>query len=169
MSDENENENEGAPVLPVPETEPSPYLTRSTMLPVEGVIYCLTHTVVHEDTVNPYGEGPESWCTKEEHRSVYYRGHKGDIDERQPADGSGTVKRRIVTANSAGLSPAESALVLRLTRTLHNTLAETRKTLDQILGKDPDEDGRASDPLLGLTNSILSKLGDGDGDGVRDG
>jgi hypothetical protein len=135
------------------------YLTRSTMLPIEGIVYCLDHTLVHEDTVNPYGEGPESWCKKEQHRTVYYRGHKGDYDERQPSDGTGTVKRRIAAAGGDGLTTAERGLVVRLTRTLHTTLSQTRETLSQILGKDSVE-GRESDPLLKLTSSILNKLGD---------
>jgi hypothetical protein len=56
-------------------------LKRTKLLRVEGVIYCLIHTEVHENTVNPYSMGPESWCDEREHRSVYYRARKGDIDE----------------------------------------------------------------------------------------
>jgi hypothetical protein len=168
MSDDN------TPEAPTPaeqpqQPEPSYYLTRSTMLPVEGVIYCLTHTLVHEDTVNPYGEGEESWCKKEDHRSLYYRGHKGDIDERLDEDarrrnepqhsGDRPAPRRMIVAGSQdGLTKAERGLVLRLVRTLHTTLSNTRETLNQILGKDSIE-GRESDPLLALTDSILDKLG----------
>jgi len=181
MSDENENENEQvqSPADPhIEQPEPSYYLTRSTMLPVDGVIYCLTHTVVHEDTVNPYGEGEESWCKKEDHRSLYYRGHKGDIDERldeesrrrnepQHGDDRPTAPRRMIAASSKdGLTKAERGLVLRLIRTLHNTLTETRETLNQILGKNYAE-ASETDPLLVLTDSILDKLGDEDQ--VRDG
>jgi hypothetical protein len=68
---------------PEPEkpAERSPYLDRAKMLPIDDIVYCLEHTAVHEDTTNPFGEGPESWCDKKEHRPVYYRGRKGDIDE----------------------------------------------------------------------------------------
>ena len=58
----------------------TPILTRAKMLPVDDVIYCLFHTAVHEDTTDPYNSGqPE--CEKSEHRPVYYRARKGDIDE----------------------------------------------------------------------------------------
>jgi len=156
-----------------PQDQPQDYyLKRSTMLPVDGVIYCLTHTVVHEDTVNPYGEGEESWCKKEEHRSLYYRGHKGDVDERldeesrrrnEPQHGDDRpVPRRMIAAGSKdGLTKAERGLVLRLIRTLHNTLTETRETLNQILGKNYAE-ASETDPLLELTDSILTKLGNED-------
>ena len=163
MSDDN------TPEAPTPaeqpqQPEPSYYLTRSTMLPVEGVIYCLTHTVVHEDTENPYGEGPESWCKKEEHRSIYYRGHKGDLDERVETEPNGAPRPRIAaaTSNSSKLTKAERGLVVRLTRTLHTTLKQTRETLNQILGKDSADDLGESDTLLDLTGSILDKLGDDD-------
>jgi histidinol phosphatase-like enzyme len=56
-------------------------LKTSKMVKVEGVVYCHDHTEVHEDTRNPYGEGPESWCRKSEHRPVYYRARKGDYDD----------------------------------------------------------------------------------------
>jgi hypothetical protein len=59
----------------------TPYLTKSKMLLVPEVVYCLEHTAIHDDTVNPFGEGPESWCDAKEHRTVYYRARKGDIDE----------------------------------------------------------------------------------------
>jgi hypothetical protein len=179
MSDDNENGTQGEQGEQGEEQKPEPsyYLTRSTMLPVEGVIYCLTHTVVHEDTVNPYGEGEESWCKKEDHRSLYYRGHKGDIDERldedarrrnEPQHGNDRpAPRRMIAAGSQdGLTKAERGLVLRLIRTLHTTLTETRETLSQILGKSYIDAGE-TDPLLELTGSILDKLGgeNGDSDG----
>lgn len=65
-------------------------LARATILPVEDVVYCLSHTTVHADTTDPYGEGPGT-CMKEwgsgiskamVHRRVLYRARKGDIDER---------------------------------------------------------------------------------------
>jgi hypothetical protein len=174
MNDENQKQDAADEQPAQPEKpEPSYYLTRSTMLPVEGVIYCLSHTVVHEDTVNPYGEGEESWCKTEEHRTLYYRGHKGDIDERlddearrrsEPQhDGDRPAPRRMIAAGSKdGLTKAERGLVLRLIRTLHNTLTDTRETLSQILGKNYAE-GSEADPLLVLTDSILDKLGGDDG------
>jgi hypothetical protein len=164
MSDDNENGTPGEQGEQGEEQkpEPSPYLTRSTMLPVEGVVYCLEHTVVHADTENPYGEGPESWCKKDEHRSIYYRGHKGDLDERVEAEPDRAPRSRIAAATSTGgLTKAERGLVVRLARTLHTTLSNTRETLSQILGKDAVE-GPESDPLLKLTESILDKLGDDD-------
>lgn len=51
---------------------------RAAYVRVEGVVYCHEHTFVHVDTVNPFGEGPESWCHKAEHRPVYFRARKGD-------------------------------------------------------------------------------------------
>lgn len=64
-------------------------LTKAKMLPVEGVVYCLTHTSVHDDTLDPFDEGSKTcWegmygaRTKAMvHRPVYYRARKGDIDE----------------------------------------------------------------------------------------
>lgn len=59
------------------------YLERSKMLPVEGVVYCLEHGAVHDDTTDPYRYG-EPDCKEAEHRPVYYRARKGDVDETQP-------------------------------------------------------------------------------------
>ena len=69
MSDEDKNEQAA-----------SIYLTRAKMLPVEGVVYCLEHAAVHDDTTDPYGYG-EPDCKVEDHRAVLYRARKGDIDE----------------------------------------------------------------------------------------
>jgi hypothetical protein len=171
MNDENttgttdEPEGEQQPAQPE-KPEPSYYLKRSAMLPVEGVVYCLTHTSVHDDTTDPYDYGYAD-CNAKDHRPIYYRARKGDVDERGEAD-PGAVpsqKRVIAASSSSGLTKAESGLVVRMTRTLNHTLVETRETLDQILGKDTDE-GRTTDPLLALTDSILIKLDeDGDSDG----
>lgn len=66
-------------------------LEKSKMLKVEGEVYCLTHTCVHDDTLDPYGYGYPS-CLKESegtgmgvtremvHRTLYYRARKGDLD-----------------------------------------------------------------------------------------
>jgi hypothetical protein len=170
MNDENQTQDapsgeQGEPQ--VQEPEPSPYLKRSAMLPVEGIVYCLEHTLVHDDTENPYGEGPESWCKKDEHRPVYYRARKGDLDERAETEPNGAPRPRIAAAASSDrLTTAESGLVVRLTRTLHTNLTEINQTLSRILGEDSTGD-RRSDPLLALTNSILAKL-DGAGDGAVD-
>jgi hypothetical protein len=84
MSDENDTNTDPTPEV---ETTRTPYLTKSKMLPVEGVVYCLEHTAIHDATVNPFGEGEESWCDEKEHRTVYYRARKGDVDESLEQDG----------------------------------------------------------------------------------
>jgi hypothetical protein len=44
---------------------------------IDGVVYCLDHGCVHDDSTDPYGMGyPE--CRREEHRPVYWRARKGD-------------------------------------------------------------------------------------------
>jgi len=146
------------------------FLKRSTMLPIEGIVYCLEHTLVHDDTVNPYGMGEESWCKKEDHRTVYYRGHKGDVDERldeearsrskpQHGDDRPGTRRMIAAPDQSGLSAAERQLVLRMTRTLNDNLTEVDATLMRILGKDSTERTEIN-PLLSLTDSIIDKLSD---------
>lgn len=57
------------------------FLDRSKMVLVEGVVYCHQLNEVHEDGINPYGMGPESYCDPREHRPVYYRARKGDYVE----------------------------------------------------------------------------------------
>jgi len=64
-------------------------LKKSKMLRVEGIVYCHTHTEVHEDSLDPYREGylsciPEHMCPRTAsavHRTVYYRARKGDWDD----------------------------------------------------------------------------------------
>jgi hypothetical protein len=80
MSDDNDNDTQTGPAEGSETGEAgmttyrvTPYLTKSKMLPVEGVVYCLEHTAIHDATVNPFGEGEESWCDEKEHRTVYYR------------------------------------------------------------------------------------------------
>lgn len=76
------------------ETEGSTYpplvlVTRAKKVRVPGVVYCLTHGQVHEDTLDPFGEGSKTcWenMTGERtkamvHRTVFYGARKGDIDE----------------------------------------------------------------------------------------
>ena len=160
--DENENEESTAPVLgvvepptPVEETGEAKRLVRPTMLQVEGVVYCLDHTVVHDDTENPYGEGPESWCRKDEHRTVYYRGRKGDIDERV---GDAPPPRRAITlGHNEGLTPEEKELVVERVALLHQQAVEVTDSLCRILG----EDSPALDDVrekLDLASSVLGKL-----------
>lgn len=66
-----------------------PDLTKAKKVRVDGVVYCLTHTTVHDDTLDPYGEGRKS-CFDEiygertkamVHRTVFVGLRKGDIDE----------------------------------------------------------------------------------------
>ena len=122
------------PPTPVEETGEAKRLVRPTMLQVEGVVYCLDHTVVHDDTENPYGEGPESWCRKDEHRTVYYRGRKGDIDERV---GDAPPPRRAITlGRNEGLTNEEKKLVVRLAGKLQASAGEAVDSLQQVLGKD---------------------------------
>lgn len=66
-------------------------LDKGRMTRVEGYVYCHTHTCIHEDTLDPYGEGPNTCLTyngtgvgvtkAQVHRTVYYRSRKGDIAE----------------------------------------------------------------------------------------
>jgi len=167
QQDEQDQQNEQDQQPDEQPDEQDYFLKRSTMLPVEGLIYCLDHTLVHEETVNPYGEGEESWCKKENHRTVYYRGHKGDYDERKPVgDGSGTVpvKRRIVTTSTEGLSPEERRLTVRLVRQTKGTAAEAASALRQLFGA---EDRGLADlnDMLGQLDSIIDKLDETDESG----
>jgi hypothetical protein len=56
-------------------------LVKPRMIRLEGLVYCHQLDEVHEDTLNPYGMGPESFCDPQEHRPVYYRGRPGDYIE----------------------------------------------------------------------------------------
>ena len=66
MSDENENEPAEGTEQPTPveETGEAKRLVRPTMLPVEGVVYCLDHTEVHDDTTTRTG-----WATPSARRT----------------------------------------------------------------------------------------------------
>lgn len=64
-------------------------LTKAKKVKVVGVVYCLTHGGVHDDTLDPYGEGRNS-CFDDMyekrskamvHRTVFAGLRKGDIDE----------------------------------------------------------------------------------------
>jgi len=145
------------------------FLKRSTMLPIEGIVYCLEHTLVHDDTTNPYGMGEESWCKKEDHRTVYYRGHKGDVDERldeearsrnkpQHGDDRPATRRMIAAPDKSGLSDGERRLVVRLVRQMKGKASEAALALRQLFG---EEDPGLEDlnGMLGQLDSIIDKLG----------
>ena len=65
------------------------YLDRAKKVRVEGVIYCLTHTTIHDNTLDPYDEGRASCFDDLDFertrdmvwRPVYVGLRKGDIDE----------------------------------------------------------------------------------------
>lgn len=54
-------------------------LVKGTRILVPGVVYCLQHTTVHDDSELPYGAG--DWCPKHEHRLVYAGMRAGDPAE----------------------------------------------------------------------------------------
>ena len=64
-------------------------LGRAKKVRVEGVVYCLEHTCVHDDTLDPYHEGQPTCFdnlygerTKAMvHRTVFAGLRKGDYDE----------------------------------------------------------------------------------------
>lgn len=68
------------------------YLQKSKNVKVEGMVYCLAHTTVHEDTTDPYGYGYQSCLTEyngsgvgvtkaQVHRTLFAGLRKGDVDE----------------------------------------------------------------------------------------
>lgn len=67
----------------------SPTVERAVKRRVEGVVYCLTHTAVHDDTLDPYDYGEPSCLTEAGvgttkamvHRTVFVGLRKGDFDE----------------------------------------------------------------------------------------
>jgi hypothetical protein len=113
MSDENEHEDEPETPAATETERPSPYLHRAKMLLVEGVVYCLEHTAVHDDTTDPYGYGTPD-CKEKEHRPVYYRARKGDIDESVAHAQVGPTARVITHDQDDGLSDEERTLTARL-------------------------------------------------------
>lgn len=56
-------------------------LDKPKMQRIEGWVYCHQLGEVHEDSLNPYGMGPESHCRRDEHRPLYYRARRGDYAE----------------------------------------------------------------------------------------
>jgi hypothetical protein len=62
------------------ETETMEPLTKAQHVLVEGVVYCLDHGSVHDETTDPYGYGRPD-CGKSEHRRVYAALRRGDWPE----------------------------------------------------------------------------------------
>lgn len=154
------------------DTESTPYLVRPTMLPIQGVIYCLDHTAVHDDTTDPYRMGSEE-CRESEHRSVYYRGRKGDVDERvdmdEPDDSDlGHEKVRLpdtrVIAPSQGerLDGAERDLVIRMVNELFESSDDVLSKMRRLLGDDSKAVIEVED-MRNTAGSVLLKLDDGSG------
>jgi hypothetical protein len=153
MSDENENENgpeNSGETPPVLTHEATQYLDRAKMLLIEDVVYCLEHTVVHDNTVNPYGEGEESWCKATEHRTVYYRGRKGDVDESARGE-----RVAAPMAKTEALTSDERTLVAMLVDREHVRAENAFAELREIIGVG---DLAAGDELLELLASARHKL-----------
>jgi hypothetical protein len=166
--------------------ERSPYLDRAKMLPIDDIVYCLEHTAVHENTTNPFGEGPESWCDAKEHRPVYYRGRKGDIDESlddvavmHGEEGRGTstsadipkgsvimddlsgeqdrIKRRIIAkADAEELTQPEREIVLLLVDHAAKRTEDAAALMHEVW---PDDDLVGIRIKLALLDSVEDKLG----------
>jgi len=51
-------------------------LVKPARVKVEGQVYCLHHTAVHDDSTLPYGLG--DYCPKSMHRPVYAALRAGD-------------------------------------------------------------------------------------------
>lgn len=66
-------------------------LSRSKHVRDNSVVYCLTHTCIHDDTLDPYGEGYQTCFdgmygehTKAMvHRTVFIGYRKGDYEEEE--------------------------------------------------------------------------------------
>jgi hypothetical protein len=200
MSDQNDTQPEETPeetpdlsAVPAP-TEPpaeprSPYLDRAKMLPVEGIVYCLEHTAVHDDTTDPYDYGKPD-CDKKEHRPVYYRGRKGDIDESlddvavmHGEEGRGTstdatkvpegslimddlsgeqdkIKRKIIAqSNAEELTDPERAIVLLLVDHAAKKTEDAAALMHEVW---PDDDLVGIRIKLTLLDSVNDKLGGND-------
>jgi hypothetical protein len=173
-----------------PPAEPrSPYLDRAKMLPIEDIVYCLEHTAVHENTTNPFGEGPESWCDAKEHRPVYYRGRKGDVDESlddvavmHGEEGRGTstsadipkgslvmddlsgeqdkIKRKIIAqSNAEELNDPEREMVLLLVDHAAKRTEDAAALMHEVW---PDDDLADIRRKLALLDSVNDKLGGDD-------
>jgi len=138
-----------------PEEQPeedarNPYLERAKMLPVDGVVYCLEHTAVHDDTTDPYGHGAPD-CEAKEHRTVYYRGRKGDIDETPEHT------RIIAKTQAEELSSEERAMVVQL---VDHAAAKTEEAAAAMYQIWPEDDLGGIRAKLAMLGSVTAKLGD---------
>jgi hypothetical protein len=144
MSDENENEQ-----------PTSIYLSRAKMLPIEGVVYCLEHTAVHDDTTDPYGYG-EPDCSVKEHRAVLYRARKGDIDETL-ANGDDPPDRTVIAAAQKDqLSDDERTLLRGLVERERSKAGSALAEMREVFGID---DLGQADRVLALLDSTYQKIG----------
>jgi hypothetical protein len=149
---------------PEPETPPepaekSPYLTAAKMMPIEGVVYCLKHEAVHEDDTDPYDYGTPD-CETKDHRTVYYRGRKGDVDEAQLPEP--TERGVIAAAKGTDLSDAERELAYRLVDKAQNVAEGAYDTMCQIFGVDAEESKTIEKMLTVLENTGRKLASSGD-------
>jgi hypothetical protein len=136
-------------------------LTRAKLLPIEGVIYCLEHTAVHDDTEDPYETGA-SECSKSEHRPVLYRARKGDIDESVPTDtdeaGLPTaVRTQVLCANGASMTDEERATVVGMLRVQIRKVKSNRTGARKLFGDDYDTS--LHDEKLALLEGAARRVG----------
>lgn len=175
MSDENDQTASSTPTL-----------TRAKMLPVEGVVYCLIHDAVHDDTTDPYDTG-EVECTKDEHRPVYYRARKGDIDESKTltiemvgeeqhgevvgsiglpegalvidrlTDVQERVKKRVIASRSDPLTDNEAGMLAGLVRVQIRKVERNKTGARKLFGDEYDP--ARHDDRLELLEGMYRKLG----------
>ena len=148
-----------APTEPPEETpaaERSPYLERAKMLPIEGVVYCLEHDAVHDDTTDPYDYGKPD-CKEKEHRPIYYRGRKGDLDEVQEKKQEQESRRVIAKANAEELTDPEREIVLLLVDHAAKRTEDAAALMHEVWPDDNLIDIRVK---LALLDSVNDKLGD---------
>lgn len=55
-------------------------MARRTTVPIDGLIYCLDHGTVHEETTDPYDYG-EADCRVSEHRRIQAVSRYGDLTQ----------------------------------------------------------------------------------------
>jgi hypothetical protein len=165
----------------------TPILTRAKMLPVDKVVYCLFHDAVHEETTDPYDSGqPE--CEVKEHRPVYYRARKGDIDESIEVEMHGEAKQgessyaggelpdpvvivdslsgvqeqakqRVIAASHGGeLTENERGILLGLIRSAIKKVAKNRAGAKRLFGSAYDP--TQHDARMALLENAKGKLED---------
>ena len=144
----------GEAPTPVEETGEAKRLVRPTMLPVEGVVYCLDHTEVHDDTTDPYRMGYAE-CAVDEHRDGVLPGPQG---RHRRAGGRRAPPRRVISLGPhEGLNSEERDLVLRQVSHLQDSARDAVETVRRVLG----EDSLALAELqsrLDLADSVVAKL-----------